>query len=76
MAGTTRLELATSAVTGQYASTGTCRINRLDAQLSAFISIYWLHWDAVLHGLLHGRLFCASLERKYAVVEIRASLSE
>jgi hypothetical protein len=37
MAGTTRLELATSAVTGGQSTTGTRRINRLDVRLLATV---------------------------------------
>jgi hypothetical protein len=45
MAGTTRLELATSAVTVEESSTGLCRISRLDVRLSATTGFIGLHWN-------------------------------
>src|SRR6266849_4596925 len=44
MAGTTRLELATSAVTGQSQATGLRRINRLDVRWSATVGFVGHGW--------------------------------
>jgi hypothetical protein len=51
MAGTTRLELATSAVTAGLSIAGTSRISRLDGPLSATVGIIGPRWDDLGNGL-------------------------
>jgi hypothetical protein len=54
MAGTTRLELATSAVTVGKPFVGACRMNRLRVRLSAFIGLIGLHWAQECNELCNG----------------------
>jgi hypothetical protein len=54
MAGTTRLELATSAVTDEKSAAGLRRISSLDRQLAATVGVIGMHWCIVCNGLCNG----------------------
>ena len=69
MAGTTRLELATSAVTVRYSAIGLRRISRLEVRLSAPIGLIGQGWLAFVQRFvqpLHIDLPHADMNRRQA----------